>query len=315
MSDHETTPNAPEQPHAPLDPMAAPPPLPEQQQGVHEHLGPEMDPAAAARLRWLMSATLLFGAGILLGLWLAPDTPQSARGQLEALQAALAQKESRIGELEQLSRPADAIQSQGRLSAKDRARHNREGRAYVAALKRTGAQGAAHLVEWFIGRWNALLDSPQPDDRTGRRAATLALLVGGMAANLNPGDYVPWQAEFLSNPWLGELQTDIDGDGLPGPRSAPNSHDGFANVSVCHVAMALNQAMTDGQILMMPEMRCDRAESRMSVFLQGETFDDALTEFVRAVREQGFLVVERQEKGNRLVLVGNKPTPKTDDDF
>ncbi len=277
-------------------------------------LGQEITTQAAQRLRLVLYATLLLGAGVLAGLWLAPDTPRSARAQVEALQAALAEKDSRIGALQQLARAPDPNAGAGHLRPQDRARHNREGRAYINALKRTGAQGAAHLVEWFIGRWDALLDNPQPEDRTGRRAATLALLVGGMAANLNPGDYVPWQAEFLSNLWLGELHIDIDGDGLPGPRSGPNPHDGFANVSVCHVAMALNQAMVDGQILMMPEMRCDRAESRMSVFLQGDTLNDAMSEFVRAVREQGFLVVEKQENNQRLVLVGNKPEKKNKDE-
>jgi hypothetical protein len=275
----------------------------------------ELSDQAQARLRQAVTAIILLGVGILAGLWLAPDTPSSAKTHIESLQTVLAQREAQIGELEQLARAPDPNGNEGHLRAKDRARHQKEGRAYIAALRRTGAQGAANLVQWFIGRWDQLLDAPQADDRTGRRAATLALLVGGMAANLNPGDYVPWQAEFLNNGWLGELHLDIDGDGLPGPRKGPNAHDGFANVSVCHVAMALNQAMTDGQILMMPEMRCDRPDSRMSVFLQGETFDDALNEFVRAVREQGFLVMEKNERGGRLVLVGSKPVPVKEEDL
>ena len=278
-------------------------------------LGEEMRPATEARMRALVQGTLWVGAGLLAGLWLAPDTPSSAKQQMQACEAALTAKDARIGDLEQLARAPEPQGAAGALSPKDRARHQREGRAYVATLRRTGAQGAANLVEWFIGRWDHLLDSPQTDDRTTRRAATLALLVGGMAANLNPGDYVPWQSEFWSNGWLGELHFDMDGDGLPAPRSARNTHDGFANVSVCHVAMALNQAMTDAQILMMPEMRCDRPDSRMSVFLQGETFDDALTEFVRAVREQGFIVVERKDKATRMVLVGAKPVKKEADDL
>lgn len=282
--------------------------------GPPADIGHEIGPETQARIRQVAYGTLLFMAGGLAGLWLAPDTPSAARAQMQKLQQAMVQKDARIGELMQLVRAPDVGSGQGKLSQADKARHAREGKMYVNTLKKTGAQGAAHLVEWFIGRWSAILDSPQPDDRTGRRAATLALLVGGMSANLNPGDYVPWQAEFLTNTWLAELHRDADGDGLPGPRSGPNTHDGFANVSVCHVAMALNQTMTDGQILMMPEMRCDRAESRMSVFLQGETFNDAMTEFVRAVREQGFLVVEREQGGTRLVLVGNKPPAKNDDE-
>ena len=277
-------------------------------------LGDGMPPAMRARLRSSIYYALTFGVGVLVGLWHAPDTPAAARKEVAQLEGLLAQRDRRIGEMaEQLAAPQAAANS-GRLRPVDRARHQKEGRAYLAALRGTGAQGAAKLVAWFIRRWDQLLDAPLPDDRTGRRAEVLAQLVGGMAANLNPGDYVPWQAEFLNNTWLGELHFDIDGDGLPGPRRNPNTYDGFANVSVCQVAMALNQAMTDGQVLMMPEMRCDRPDSRMSVFLQGETLDDALTTFVHAVREQGFLVMERNEKGGRLVLVGNKPQVVKNDD-
>src|SRR5205814_682238 len=81
------------------------------------------------------------------------------------------------------------------------------------------AQPAAELIEWFIGRWNALLDKPLPNDRATRRAEALSLLVGGMGKNLHPEDYVPWQAEFLAGNWLGELHFDLDGDGLPAKRS------------------------------------------------------------------------------------------------
>ncbi|MEZ4272781.1 MAG: hypothetical protein R3C68_15520 [Myxococcota bacterium] len=132
----------------------------------------------------------------------------------------------------------------------------------------------------------------------------MSLLIGGMAKNLHPGDYVPWQAEFLSGDWLGELHFDINGDGLPGKRTDMNPRDGFSNVSVCHIAMALNLSVRDAQVLVMPKMRCDSPRAKVSVFLQGRTLDDALTEFVTAMRQEGFLVVERQEKGIRLILVG-----------
>ncbi|MBC7792960.1 MAG: hypothetical protein H7Z43_04585, partial [Clostridia bacterium] len=67
---------------------------------------------------------------------------------------------------------------------------------------------------------------------------------------------------------------------------------------------ALNQAVTDTQILMTPDMRCDRPQSRMSMFLQGSTFADAIDEFVENVKQQGYLVVQRKENGLRLILVG-----------
>lgn len=274
-----------------------------------EHaLGDEPPSRARARLRAGGFCLAFFGLGLLLGLYLAPETPKATEARLGTLETALVKREGHIAELEQQLHTSAGV-TEGKLRKVDRLRHEREGRRYAASLRRTGAQGAGDLMEWFVHRWNQLLDMPQDDDRTTRRAATLALLIGGMAANINPGDYVPWQAEFLSGQWLGELHFDSDGDGLPGLRSSANTHDGFANVSVCQVAMALNQAARDAQVLMMPEMRCDRPEARMSVFLQGKTFDDALNEFVSAVRSQGFIAVEKQDKGMRLVLVGIKPKP------
>jgi hypothetical protein len=68
--------------------------------------------------------------------------------------------------------------------------------------------------------------------------------------------------------------------------------------------MAMNQTVRDARVLVMPEMSCDRPEARMSVFLQGATVDDALTDLVKALQREGFLVVEKTERGVRLVLVG-----------
>lgn len=261
----------------------------------------------------LVAGGVLIGIGVVLGVMMAPGSPKEKEKQIAALRADLAGARSRIDELERaltyraVERPA----AKGSLKATDRRRHETHGRRYARALRLAKAQSAAELMEWFIERWNALLDSPQPDDRVSRRAALLALLVGGMGRNLSPDDFVPWQAEFfLDNEWLAELHFDSNGDGLPAERSAPNPKDGFANVSVCHIAMAINQSVTDAQVLVMPEMECDRQDARMSVFLQGRTLNDALDEFVRAVKRESFLVVERMDKGTRLVLVGpGKPEP------
>ena len=59
---------------------------------------------------------------------------------------------------------------------------------------------------------------------------------------------------------------------------------------VLPAARESDQAVTDAQILVMPDMKCDLPKNRMSVFLAGATLDDALDEFVRAVRREGFLV-------------------------
>jgi hypothetical protein len=307
----------PEGPDA--DPLASPPPdldidlSAERAPSWEGHLppaatGPSLGALPRRRGVWQLAWTsLCLVSGCVAGLWLAPEGPRELRLQLQAAEMQLQANRQRIAALEQTITDNVGVAGRGKLQAVDRARHSRALRRYMGTLRRVQAQGAAELMQWFVGRWDHLLDFPQEDDRVGRRAAALSLLVGGMAENLNEGDFVPWQAEFLAGDWLGELHFDMDGDGLPGKRTAQNRHDGFANVSVCHIAMALNQSMSDGRVLVRPDMRCDRPEARMSVFLQGKTFDDALTEFVRAVREQGFLVAERLEKNTRLVLIGARP--------
>lgn len=271
----------------------------------------EISPHTHANLKRIGQVVGILFLGIALGIWVAPDTPQKARQQISDLQSQLADAKSRAAALEQAEKTAGSL-APGKMRPADKAHVQREAARYAAALRRVGAQGASDLMRWFAVRWIQLLDQPQDDDRTNRRAATLSLLIGGMAANVNPGDYVPWQSEFLSGHWLPELHYDWDNDGLPAPRSHANTHDGFANVSICQIAMALNQSMTDAQVLVMPELHCDRPDSRMSVFLQGATFDDALTEFVQAAKGQGFVIVERHDKHMRLVLIGARPQKPVD---
>ena len=301
-------------PEAPASPDLPPSPLSKADRyfqgaplaGPELALRDQLPPIWRRRLLQYGTSVACLAIGLLMGLYLAPDTPRSAALKVHQLEEALMRREALVASLEQQMHGSTSL-SEGKLKKADRMRHQREGRRYAASLRRTGAQGAGDLMEWFVQRWDQLLDAPQEDDRATRRAATLALLVGGMAANINPGDYVPWQAEFLGGQWLGELHFDLDGDGLPGKRADANRHDGFANVSVCQVAMALNQSMRDAQVLMMPELRCDRPEARMSVFLQGRTLNDALDEFVRAIKSQGFIALEKEQNGMRLVLVGMSP--------
>lgn len=276
-------------------------------------LGEEIPRGLRASLWRIGSVVGSLSVGLVAGVYLAPETPKATEARVTQLEEILVKRETHIAALEQQLHTSAGV-SAGKLKKSDRLRHEREGRRYAASLRRTGAQAAGDLVEWFVHRWNQLLDSPQDDDRATRRAATLGLLVGGMAANINPGDYVPWQAEFLSGNWLGELHFDLDGDGLPGKRTDANRHDGFANVSICQVAMALNQSMRDAQVLVMPELHCDRPEARMSVFLQGKTFDQALDEFIRAIKSQGFLALEKEKNGMRLVLVGIAPKKGEDEE-
>lgn len=281
--------------------------LPELDEQTRASLSSELAPAQRQWLLWGAFAVLFTAAGVMLGLWLAPETPVAAASKIAELQTEIELLKNKNGELERSMKyqVTEKPVEMGKLPAAERQKIEREGRRYVSALRRVKAQSAAELMEWFVKRWIQLLDQPEPDDRVNRRAATLSLLIGGMASNLNPGDYVPWQAEFFNSEWLAELHYDLDNDGFPGKRTRPNARDGFANVSVCQIAMAINQAVSDAQILVMPDMRCDRPDARISVFLQGATWDEAITEFVRAVRSQKFVVVERQDKGVRLILVGS----------
>ncbi len=261
------------------------------------------------------AAVALFGLGLILGVALAPETPGETKQRLAELEAELALAKQQLVELERAVayKPAAAgSRAPSRLRPEDKKRHERESKRYATILRQLKAQGAAELIQWFIQRWNGLLDQPTSADRTTRRAELLARLIGGMAANLHPEDYVPWQAEFMNGDWLGELHFDLDGDGYPGKRSGPNPRDGFADTSVCQIAMAINQAARDARVLVMPDMACEAPQARMSVFLQGSTLDQALDEFVRALRHQGFVAVERVEAGVRLVLIsqGARPEPE-----
>jgi hypothetical protein len=248
----------------------------------------------------------LFSLGLIIGLSLGAETPEEAEQRIAELKAELDTTRARVVELNRAlsyRNTSDNLKS-GVLAKKDRERHLREGKRYAGALRAAKAQAASELIDWFINRWNGLLDRPEDDDRLTRRADLLSRLVGGMAQNLDPDDYVPWQAEFLNGDWLGEVHFDLDGDGFPGKRSRENPRDGFVDQSICVVAMALNQSVTDAQILVQPQMHCDSPKAKISVFLNGRTVDDALTEFVRAVKREGFFTKDRTFKGTRMILIG-----------
>jgi hypothetical protein len=254
----------------------------------------------------IVAAVLLFGLGAVLGLSLAPQTPGEAAAEIAALQEKVRELRGRNDEL---SRTVTYTEQRrhatvGVLAAADRARHEQQGDAYASRLRQVNAQAASQLVRWFIGRWNDLLDKPAPDQRIKARAELLGQFIGAMAANIDPADYIAWQSEFLTGTWLGELHFDMDGDGFPASRTARSPRDAFVNVSVCHIAMALNLTMVDVQFLVMPGMRCDSPKAQVSMFLQSETLADAADEFVQQAGREGFLVKERENRGVRMVLVG-----------
>jgi len=273
----------------------------------------QREEVAYAKRHWLVFS--LFGivlviVGGLLGLALAPATPREIQAHLLTLQQQYEKVKIRNDELERALRYRETSTKtapSGSLPQEVKKKHIFYGAKMASILRQAHAQPASELMEWFTTQWNALLDLPRPDDRVDRRAETLSLLVGGMGENLSEDAYMRWQYSFFNpqEPWLAELHLDRDGDKLPRTRNQENPRDGFVNQSVCVIAMSLNQAITDAHVLMMRDMHCDRPEARMSIFLQGSTLNDALNEFVAAVRREGFLVVERQSNGVRSVLVGS----------
>lgn len=267
----------------------------------------EVNPAARRRMVALIAAIVLFALGVVTGLWLNPESPAELVEQNARLRVSLQEARAEAAELRRkLSYDDQGVQAQeGKLDPAIAERHRAVSKQIAEAMRRVKAQGASQLIDWFVDRWNRVLDNPREDDRIERRAELLTRLVGGMAENLHPGDYIPWQTELLSGAWLAELHYDLDGDGLPAARSSKNRNDGFTEKSVCHIAMALNQSITDAQILVMPELRCHDSRNKMTAFLQGETFDNALNQFVTAAKREGFLVLEKKRKKQRLLLIGN----------
>jgi hypothetical protein len=269
----------------------------------------EISPQRRQLFTNLVAAVILIAIGLVIGIMVSPESPKELQGKIRELERDVESRDLKISELSRAAKiqPVTTPTLKGKLKPDDRKRHETMGKRYADTLRAVKAQQAGELIEWFVKRWNDLLDNPEPDDRVNRRAALLAQLVSGMAKDLHPDDFVPWQAEFLFNSkWLGDLQFDLDGDGFPRKRSGVNPKDGFAATSVCQIGMALNQSMTDAEVLITADLDCDKPENKMSVFLQGATLDEALNEYIRACKREGFVVVEKNKQGVRLVLVGKK---------
>ena len=266
----------------------------------------EMTPRQQTLMRYVFLALTFFGVGMGIGFWVA-DEPDAERAQREeTLRIQITKQQQKITELERSLTYKQTQQTvlKGKLDNKVRQIHLTQGKRYSDAMRKARHQKAANLIDWFIERWNSVLDDPMNGDRLHRRADLLSQLVGAMGENLNPADFANWQSEFLSQPWLAEIAYDLDGDGYPAKRNAKNPRDGFTEVSVCKIAMALNQTVTNAQVLVMPEMKCDRPDVRMSLFLSSDTIGGALNEFVKTLKSRGFLVVDKTRAGVRRILLG-----------
>src|SRR5689334_9357635 len=101
-------------------------------------------------------AVIVFGLGVMLGLALAPESPADTKRRLAELEAELALSRQRVLELDravQYKAAEKVTRPGGKLSAEDKKRHERESKKYAKILRQLKAQGAAELIQWFIGRW------------------------------------------------------------------------------------------------------------------------------------------------------------------
>lgn len=268
-----------------------------------------LEDAPSPRRQSLIQVGKLLGAftsGLLLGVLLIPGPDASLQAQLQEAQTRVQAQKVTIKKLERsLSYQAPATKDGPRgLSPQHRTMIETRGAEYAQVLKRANHKPASDLVHWFVSRWVSMLSQSTHHERTTTRAILLQQFVSAMAKNLNPGDYIEWQMEFLGQPWLGEVSVDFDGDGYPTTLQGKNPRDGFTQVSVCQIAMALNQAVTNAQVLLTPNIQCDAPASRLSLFLSGATLEDALTEFTATLKSQGFLVTDVASKGRRSILIG-----------
>ncbi len=163
------------------------------QQDPSKALPGEVDPGMKTKFIMAGVAIGLLSLGIVFGLFISPETPAEAEERIVELEIDLDRARERIASLNRALTDQGSANSntKGLLKNTDRRRHQREGKRYAAALRRAKAQSAADLIEWFVARWNSLLDKPQDGDRIERRARVLAQLIGGMALNLDPDDYMP----------------------------------------------------------------------------------------------------------------------------
>lgn len=266
----------------------------------------DMTPGQKKFMKFFVVGLVCFGTGLCVG-FLISNEPEGEHLQREEMLRV--QIKGQLQDIAELERSITYQQTQqtvlkGKLDDKVRQMHLTQGKRYSDAMRKARHQKAASLIDWFISRWNSVLDDPMNDDRIHRRAELLSQLVGAMGENLDPDDFANWQSEFLAQPWLAEIAYDLDGDGYPAPRKAKNPRDGFTEVSICKIAMTLNQTVTNAQILVMPEMKCDRPDARMSLFLSSDTIGAALSEFVKALKSRGYLVVDKTRAGVRRILLG-----------
>jgi hypothetical protein len=272
----------------------------------------ELSPRLRKILVGGVSAIVFALIGAFFTLWITPLSPSDLKQELQKI----TQENKRLKQsCALLNTPKQESGFLHKLATKDKIRHLKTSQKASRYLQQHGAQGAAELLNWFIQKWNALLDNPHENDRIDRRAALLAFMIAEMANTVDPADYVAWQAEFFTGNWLGDVHFDLDGDGYPAQKNSPNPRDTFTNVSVCQIAMAINLTIADVKIFIMPDLQCEHPQARINIFLHGNTLNEAASYFVKNVKQQGFSIAERRQGPLRFILLGLPPVPKQEAAF
>lgn len=240
--------------------------------------------------------------GVIVGLALGPTSDQLSKDQLskklKACQQALRQAQQSVSML-----PAS-------LKTNQLKELQNGSKAYISTLKKTGHLGAAELMEWFVGQWESVLQQPQGGDRLTRRAKLLSSLLGAMAENVDPNDFIAWQLELRRQAWLFGYNQPVSGAAYPAPSKHSNPRDSFANTSACQIAMVLNQTVRNVNIVISPTFSCSPSAHLMSVFLSAQTLGQAVDQFVADLRRQGIAVAESKVDGQRLITIGAHPGKK-----
>lgn len=177
---------------------------------------------------------------------------------------------------------------------------------YVKSLRTRKFIGVAEAFGWFGTRWIEVLGAYGGAEARRARADALAQLLVSVRSSIDPSDFITWQVEWLSSPWLPEVQADVDGDGLPKRRRDRAEHLVFESTTVCRAAMEMNLLVRDANILVDHNLPCSAGDQRLSGVLKGATYNAQLDHFVRWIRQYGYVVVDKTQGRTRSILVGTQ---------
>ncbi len=260
----------------------------------------------------IIAVILSLSIGGTIGFVIAQSESEQNAGELPSLRAELQKSRREVATLRRTlgyRQTAAAETSIVRPNDGSLARIAPGAKRYAAALTRARHKRGGELVLWFAERWESLLRDARAGDLQGRRADLLVQFFSAVKANIHPGDFVDWQLEMLSQPWLPELSFDANADGLPAARrDETKTNLRFERASICNAAMALNQLSTAARAVLMPGLRCDDDRARITLkTVDNASTDDLFSAFAAAVVQRGLAVVDKTSSGTRILLIGDLP--------